>query len=232
MDRETKRDITIYNPEGKRKLYENSKDVKDIFPYLQPEWNFSDWEEFLWFFEVTRPTYIYIFDRLEKHEQFELKYDFLDCLQTVIDQQTATKYKKAIQAFKAGINNYAVSSEKDEEQINSKEGSDIHPKYDPNLWNRKAYDLFKYLFENYYVPEKNGKKPSKQKLAYIFLFIKDREHENDNTDYVIHATKDEYFIFLNENYNLFPTNRDKRENYGKHEIRMKEHQQLFENSIK
>ena len=104
---EIKKEVPLYNPEGKRQLYEETKKVDVIFPFVPPQWKFNDWNKFLWFFEVTRPTYIYIFDRVKEHEQFQLKGDFTDYLNSIIEKQTETKYIKALEGFRAHISNYA-----------------------------------------------------------------------------------------------------------------------------
>lgn len=74
-----------------------------------------------------------------------------------------------------------------------------HPKFNPNLWNGKAYELFKYLFENYY----KGRK--KRELTNIWFFLNEYEPEN----YVLKATKDEYKTFIKTGYNINLKNFDK-----------------------
>lgn len=75
----------------------------------------------------------------------------------------------------------------------------IHPVYDPNLWNVPCYELFKYLFDNYY---KNSKK---RRLTNIWFFLKEYDPEN----YALIATKDEYKYFLLTSYDISITNFDK-----------------------
>lgn len=96
--------------------------------------------------------------------------------------------------------------EKQEEKQNS-----IHPKHDPNLWDKEAYELFKYLYDNYYL---DGRQ-SKVKLSSIWLFLNDYKHLDKikKPKYNLHATKDNYKIFINNNYSIKITNMDKKNSY-------------------
>jgi len=67
-----------------------------------------------------------------------------------------------------------------------------HPPHDPNLWNRGCYELFKYLFDNYY----NGK--TQRKLINIWFFLKNYTSD----DYALLATKKQYINFINTTYNI------------------------------
>ncbi len=90
-----------------------------------------------------------------------------------------------------------------EDSFQSSSLDEIHPSINPNLWNVSCYELFKYLYENYY---KN--KPSKRKLTNIWFFLKNNTSENYN----LLATKDAYKEFLETNYNISITNFDKAGN--------------------
>lgn len=99
------------------------------------------------------------------------------------------------------------------------ETTEDHPEHDPNLWSAECYELFKYLFENYY----NGK--TKRQLMNIWFFL----HEYDPLQYTLKATKEKYIAFLWEKYGIkikntikakykydtkeFPTMNDHRINY-------------------
>lgn len=88
------------------------------------------------------------------------------------------------------------------ENQSSVEIEDIHPQYNPNLWNEPCYELFKYLYDNYY------RKTTKRKLTNIWFFLKEYDPEN----YVLLATKDDYRDFLQINYSIIITNFDKATN--------------------
>ncbi|MCY2686771.1 hypothetical protein [Salinimicrobium sp. TH3] len=163
---EIKKEVPLYNPEGKRQLYEKTKEVDVIFPFILPEWKFNDWNKFLWFFEVTRPTYIYIFDRLNKHEQFQLKGDFIDYLNTIIEKQTATKYIKALEGFKVHIQNFNGSAilNEDKKQTPPKENLQLRKNPFPEIFsNDLGYTLFLKMHEIY-------KDESKDNSNYSFLY--------------------------------------------------------------
>ncbi|ELY2010331.1 hypothetical protein SL057_001375 [Flavobacterium psychrophilum] len=98
-----------------------------------------------------------------------------------------------------------------------------HPKQDPNLWNEKCFELFKYIFDNYY-------KGSKRQLTNIWYYLK----EYKPTQYTLKATKEQYIEFISSNYNIKITNTDKAQNkyVDKEFPTMNEHRQNFEDSFK
>lgn len=73
-----------------------------------------------------------------------------------------------------------------------------HPKHDPNLWNKFCFELFKYLYDYYY-------KSTNRQLTNIWFYLK----ENRNTNYTLKATKEQYKIFILQNYQIKITNFDK-----------------------
>lgn len=60
-----------------------------------------------------------------------------------------------------------------------------HPEFDPNLWNKDCFELFKYLYECYY-------KTTKRQLTNIWFYLK----ENSSIKYNFKATKKEYIAFI------------------------------------
>lgn len=76
---------------------------------------------------------------------------------------------------------------------------ELHPPHDPNLWNKQCYELFKYLYDNYY-----GNK-TKRKLTNIWFFLKEKQSKTCT----FLATKDMYVDFLKLNYDISITNFDK-----------------------
>lgn len=73
-----------------------------------------------------------------------------------------------------------------------------HPKHDPNLWNKKCYKLFKYLFDNYYTG-------TKRQLTNIWFYLK----EIDQVKYNLKATKNKYKDFIKQEYKIEIKNFDK-----------------------
>lgn len=73
-----------------------------------------------------------------------------------------------------------------------------HPKFDPNYWNNDCFELFKYLYDCYYIE-------TKRQLTNIWFYLK----ENRNTKYNLKATKEQYTVFIFENYQIRITNFDK-----------------------
>ncbi|WP_066434523.1 hypothetical protein [Chryseobacterium sp. CCH4-E10] len=100
---------------------------------------------------------------------------------------------------------------------------DIHPIHDPNLWNERCYELFKYLFDNYY----DGK--TLRKLINIWYFLK----EKTSIEYSLLATKEKYKDFIIKKYNipLKNTTRAADKFKEKEAPSMNEHRQNFENFL-
>lgn len=100
-----------------------------------------------------------------------------------------------------------------------------HPPHDPNLWNVRCYELFRYLYDNYY---DNGK--TKRSLTNIWFYLKEKVSEK----YILSATKDTYKNFIKTNYNVSITNFDKGNNttrFDKVEVlKLNEHCINFENN--
>jgi len=98
-----------------------------------------------------------------------------------------------------------------------------HPTYDPNLFNNKGYELFKYLFDNFY-------KGKIRELTNIWFFLK----ECNRSKYVLYATKDVYKEFILKNYKIEIKNFDKScYNYDeKVKPKLGEHLINYENSLK
>lgn len=123
----------------------------------------------------------------------------------------ASLLKARIKSFKEELHQQAEiiidapEEEKQEESTNS-----IHPEYDPNLWNKEAYGLFKYLYEYYYL---DGR-PTNVKLASIWHYFNDYKHLDKTKDpkYILHATKDKYKEFI-KSYGIKITNMDKKNSY-------------------
>jgi hypothetical protein len=72
-----------------------------------------------------------------------------------------------------------------------------HPIHDPNFWSEDCYELFKYLFDNYY---NNG---TKRQLLNIWFFLK----QHTDTKNSIYATKEKYKEFIVKHYQIKITNK-------------------------
>lgn len=98
------------------------------------------------------------------------------------------------------------------------EQKNTHPKHNPNYWSLQCYNLFKYLFDNYYI-SKN------RQLTNIWFFL----NEYDPVRYNLKATKEKYSEFIQENYNIKITNFDKATyKYSKEFGTMNDHRMIFE----
>ena len=73
-----------------------------------------------------------------------------------------------------------------------------HPEHDPNIFNKDGFELFKYLFDNYY-------KKYKRELMNIWFYLK----EYDPNKYTLLASKDQYKAFVLKNYQITITNDEK-----------------------
>lgn len=98
-----------------------------------------------------------------------------------------------------------------------------HPPHDPNLWNLECFNLFKYLFDEYY----SG---SIRQTTNIWFFLK----EYDPKEYTLKATKEKYINFIRENYQIEIKNFDKAQTkYSENDYpTLNDHRKNFENSLK
>jgi hypothetical protein len=98
-----------------------------------------------------------------------------------------------------------------------------HPNHDPNLWNNDCFELFKYLFDCYYIS-------TKRQLTNIWFYLK----ENGNIKYNLKATKDQYVNFISENYQKEITNFDKAQTKweDKEYQTIYDHRKNFEDTLK
>lgn len=98
-----------------------------------------------------------------------------------------------------------------------------HPKHNPNYWNTDCFELFKYLYDEYY-------KGTKRQLTNIWFYLK----EYNNQKYILSITKDLYKDFIIENYGIVITNFDKaQQKWEDTEYRkLDEHRQNFEDGLK
>lgn len=109
------------------------------------------------------------------------------------------------------------------ETIKPFEVKNIHPKHDPNLWNTNCFELFKYLFDEYY-------KGTKRQITNIWFYLK----EYKSKSYTLNATKHLYTDFIKENYKISITNFDKAQQKweDKEYKKIDEHRQNFEDGLK
>lgn len=99
------------------------------------------------------------------------------------------------------------------------------PKHNPNDWNTDCFELFKYLIDNYY----NDSKRTNTKIMCIWFYLSEYNPEK----YILNITKDNYLIFIKENYGITITNKDKPQNYdGKVLGTLHDHRKNFEDSLK
>ncbi len=111
-------------------------------------------------------------------------------------------------------------------EMELQKGKRLHPSFDPNLWSSKTYELFKYLYDNYYDNKFEGE-PTKRKLTNIWFYLRSLEN-----DYSMYMTKGNYKAFI-QNYNVEIKNFDKADKYHYTELpKMNDHRIEFENRIK
>lgn len=98
-----------------------------------------------------------------------------------------------------------------------------HPKYNANEFNKNGYNLFIYLYENYYLNDKS------QPIKLMMIWHYFNNELNDKTDYELRLTTDNYIKFIDENYGVRITNKDKTPAYeNKHLPILKGHFEAFE----
>ena len=103
-----------------------------------------------------------------------------------------------------------------------------HPKHNPNYWNTDCFELFKYLYDEYY-------KGTRRQLTNIWFYLKEyRNKDYINKKYILSITKDLYKDFIKENYGIVITNFDKaQQKWEDTEYRkLDEHRQNFEDGLK
>ena len=115
------------------------------------------------------------------------------------------------------------NSPQQNETILSCKSSQLHPNFNPNLWNRDCFELFKYLFDNYY-------SKTKRQLINIWFYL----NENGIDKYNLKASKNAYKDFIFEHYKVKITNDEKAKfKYEDKEFStLQDHRVSFENSLK
>ena len=93
-----------------------------------------------------------------------------------------------------------------------------HPEFNPNYWNIKCFNLFKYLFENYYDNKIN------RKLTNIWHYFK----ECEKSTYNLKCTQKEYRSFLKKEYKIKIGNFTKANKYDSEYRTIDEHRTIFE----
>lgn len=111
------------------------------------------------------------------------------------------------------------------EIIKNDEVINLHPKHNPNDWNKDCFELFKYLFDEYY----NDKKKTNTKLMCVWFYLSEYKTEK----YKMRIKKDDYITFIKQNYKITITNKDKPDNYDSKVFNtLEEHRIKFEDSLK
>lgn len=115
------------------------------------------------------------------------------------------------------------NSPQQHETIKDDGSNQLHPNFNPNLWNRDCFELFKYLFDNYY-------SKTKRQLINIWFYL----NENGIDKYNLKASKDAYKVFILEHYKVRITNDEKAKfKYEDKEFStLQDHRISFENSLK
>jgi hypothetical protein len=155
---------------------------------------------------------------LGKEPNFELKFFYEEIDDKLIKEiRIKNPNLKQLEEVKSILEGDGNQEEYEEE---------LHPKHDPNLWDKDCFELFKYLFDNYY----DVNKRTKRKLIYIWFFLK----EYDPKKYTLVATKNIYKDFIKETYNIEITNDQKHvDRYDKIELPSIElHKNYFEDNLK
>ncbi len=236
------------NPTTKKILeYLNTENTKFLFSYIKPD--FSNLDEVyqnnlnLWFcnnsdekttkdskgVEITNGILLnpdnIIFSKTKNG--FELtEIDFInDQIKYInkLDFESLTfAEKKQFETYKSFLSN-KQNPPQQVENFKTDEVKNIHPKFNPNYWNKECFELFKYIYDEYY-------KGTKRQLTNIWFYLK----EYQSTNYILKATKEQYETFILENYQIKITNFDKAQTkwedkeYGT----INDHRINFEDSLK
>lgn len=140
-------------------------------------------------------------------------------------QKDLSSLKISIKTLKLPDDKNINEKHKQIEVKNSEKRIDNHPKFNPNDWNKRGFELFKYLIDNYY----NDKRKTNTKLICIWFYL----NELNNGKYNLNLTKDNYKILILNSYGVKITNVDKPLNYDRKVFNIiDEHRINFEDSLK
>lgn len=120
------------------------------------------------------------------------------------------------------LNNQNILQET--QKIEFSNSKNIKSKHNPNLWNEDCFELFEYLFSEYY-------KGTIRQITNIWFFLNEYDRNNSNRKYVLKCTKNDFKDFIKKEYEIIIKNFDKAT--AKYEDKefptLKEHLQNFEN---
>jgi hypothetical protein len=159
-------------------------------------------------------------------DEDENKEEILDLFRNRInttDRIKAFLEQRKQQLEKESVFTIKSNSPQRHETIKDDRTSQLHPKYDPNLWNNDCFELFKYLYDCYY-------KNRNRQLTNIWFFLKN----HTGSAYVLKATKDEYAAFIFEKYQKKLSNFDKAlDKWNEKELpTLQDHRIEFEGALK
>ena len=159
-------------------------------------------------------------------DEDENKEEILDLFRNRInttDRIKAFLEQRKQQLEKESVFTIKSNSPQRHESIKDYRASQLHSKYDPNLWNNDCFELFKYLYDCYY-------KNRNRQLTNIWFFLKN----HTGSAYVLKATKDEYTAFILEKYQKKLSNFDKAlDKWNEKELpTLQDHRIEFEGALK
>lgn len=199
--------------------YNRYIETKQFFNFFNRIYKRHEYTEIKDRLNTSAERFNYILNKLQPEDKQEFISYYKSDLTNLRNKQTQIEFIDLINGFIQAINKppQQVDSVKPDEVKN------IHPKFNPNYWNKECFELFKYIYDEYY-------KGTKRQLTNIWFYLK----ECQNTNYILKATKEQYETFILENYQIKITNFDKAQTkwedkeYGT----INDHRINFEDSLK
>lgn len=138
-----------------------------------------------------------------------------EILKNYIPKTFNTNSSKQIELINyENINHNEINQPKENSNKQLNEIDNKHPEFKPIYWNRECFELFKYLYEEYFDNK------TVAKLVHIFRFLKkyaNRTHRN-NPRYACKISLKDYKLFILKEYDFKITNTNEPINFVDDEI--------------
>ena len=103
-------------------------------------------------------------------EEFEINFTAQEVVESYFSEKVhhsiamSEKFNKFKEIVLSKIEGAKTNLPQQHETITLNGSNQLHPNFNPNLWNRDCFELFKYLFDNYY-------SKTKRQLINIWFYL-------------------------------------------------------------